>query len=86
MIPESNGEAKHVFEEVDIFKTEGSGVLWLGSCSSLEAAQVRINELLISDPGEYFTYNQPTGHKVISNQTGTTARGNTDFAGVRNAA
>ena len=70
MIPEGNQEPKHVFEEVDVFKTADGGVLWLGSFSSLEAAQVRINELLLSEPGEYFTYNQPTGHKVFFKPNG----------------
>ena len=69
MIPE-NGDARQ-FEAIDIFKTDGGGgVLWRGSFASLKAARARINELLISDPGEYFTYNQPTGHKVFFKPNG----------------
>lgn len=70
MITEGNDGPKHVFEEVDIFKTDGVSVLWLGSFPNLEAAKARINELLISDPGEYFTYNQPTEHKVFFKPNG----------------
>ena len=64
------GEVRRAFDEVDIFKKEGTSVLWLGSFSSLEAAKTRINELLISDPGEYFTYNQSTEHKVFFKPNG----------------
>ena len=66
MIPEGNGEAKNAFEEVDIFKTESAdSVLWRGSSASLDAATAHINELLVSDPGEYFTHNQSTGNKIF---------------------
>ena len=70
MIPEGNHQPKHGFEKVDVFKTDGDGVLWLGSFSTPEAAKVRINELLISDPGEYFTYNQSTEIKVFFKPNG----------------
>ena len=69
MIPESNGEARPV-EEVDIFKTERAGVLWRGTFSSLEAAKTRINELLVSDPAEYFTHSQSTGNKIFFEPNG----------------
>lgn len=70
MIPESNDGLKHGFEKVDVFKTDGDGVLWLGSFSNLEAARARIHELLLSDPGEYFTYNQSTEIKVFFKPNG----------------
>jgi hypothetical protein len=70
MIPESNGEAKHAFEEVDIFKMEHAGVLWRGVFSTLEAAQARIKQLLVSDPGEYFTHTQSTGNKIFFKPNG----------------
>ena len=65
-----NGEARHAFEEVDIFKMEHAGVLWRGSFSSLEAAKARINQLLVSDPGEYFIHNHPTGHRIFFKPNG----------------
>jgi hypothetical protein len=65
MIPESNGEARRASEEVDIFKMEQAGVQWRGSFSSLEAAKARINQLLVTDPGEYFTHIQSTGNKIF---------------------
>jgi hypothetical protein len=71
MIPESNGDAKSAFDEVDIFKTEPAGaILWRGSCASLEAAKARINELLVSDPGEYFAHSQSTGNKMFFKPNG----------------
>ena len=63
MIREGNVEARRALEAVDIFKMEQAGVLWCGSFSSLEAATARINQLLVSDPGEYFTHIQSTGNK-----------------------
>ena len=64
MIPE-NGKARSVFDEVDIFKTEPAGaIVWRGSFASLEAAEARINELLVSDPGDYFAHIQSTGTKI----------------------
>jgi hypothetical protein len=66
MIPEGNGEAKNAFEEVDIFKAESAdSVLWRGVFSTLEAAKARIKQLLVSDPGEYFTHHQSTGNKIF---------------------
>jgi hypothetical protein len=70
MIPESKGDARPVFEEVDIFKMESAGVLWRGSFSSFEAARARINQLLVSDPGEYFTHIQSTGNKIFFTPNG----------------
>ena len=80
MIPE-NGGGRHAYEQVDVFKKEGAGVLWLGSFSNVEAAKLRINELLISDPGEYFTFNQSTEHKVFfkpNGHNGNNHNGNND--------
>lgn len=70
MIPEGNGAARRAFEEVDIFQMEQSGVVWRGSFSSLEAAKARINQLIVSDPAEYFTYNQSTGTKIFFKPNG----------------
>ena len=83
MILEGDDETKRGFEAVDIFRTEGGGVLWLGSFSSLEAAKVRINELLISDPGEYFTYHQSTEHKVFFKPNGLKPNGHNGHNGTR---
>lgn len=71
MIREGNGEARSAFDEVDVFKTEPAGeILWRGSFASLEAAQARINELLVSDPAEYFIHNQSTGNKMFFKPNG----------------
>ena len=82
MIPENCG-ARCAFEAVDIFRKEAAGILWLGSFSSLEAAKTRINELLVSDPGEYFSYNQPTGHKVFFKSNGHNGNNHNGHNGTR---
>ena len=69
MTPE-NGETGNAFEEVDIFKMELAGVLWRGAFSSLEGATTRIKQLLVSDPGEYFTHVQSTGSKIFFKPNG----------------
>jgi hypothetical protein len=66
MIPGSNGETRHACDDVDILKTESADtVLWRGTFSSLEAATARIKQLLVSEPGEYFTHSQSTGNKLF---------------------
>ena len=70
MIPAGNGEARRVFEEVDIFKMEVAGILWRGAFSNLDAAKTRIKQLLASDPGEYFTYIHSTGNKLFFKPNG----------------
>ena len=71
MIPESNGAARSAFDEVDIFKTEPAGaILWRGSCTGLEAAKARINELSVSDPGEYFVHSQSTRPRIFFKSNG----------------
>ena len=69
MIPR-NREMKIACEEVDVFKMEDAAVLWRGAFLSLEAATARINQLLVSDPGEYFTHIQSTGNKVFFKANG----------------
>lgn len=65
------GEVKRAFDEVDIFKTEPAGaIMWRGSFATLEAAKARINELLVSDPGEYFAHSQSTGNKMFFKPNG----------------
>jgi hypothetical protein len=70
MIPEGNRGTRRAYEEVDIFKMEHAGVVWRGSFSSLEAAKERITQLLVSDPGEYFTHIQSTGNKIFFTPNG----------------
>jgi hypothetical protein len=66
-----NDKAKLAFEEVDIFKTGAAdSVLWRGSSASLDAATAHINELLVSDPGEYFAHIHPTGQKLFFKPNG----------------
>ena len=67
----SDSEAKCPFDEVDIFRAEpGGAIVWRGSFASREAAETRINELLVSDPAEYFTHSQSTGNKVFFKPNG----------------
>ena len=66
-----HGEGRRAFDEVDIFKIEPAGaVVWCGSFASREAAEARINELLVSDPGEYFTHSPSTGNKTFFKPNG----------------
>ena len=78
VIPEgSTPEANRMSEELDVFKTLPNGeVLWRGSFSSLETAKTRINELLVSDPGEYFIHSHPTGEQLFFKPTGHNGHGN----------
>lgn len=69
MTPE-NGETGNAFEEVDIFKMELSGALWRGAFSSFEDAETRIKQLLVSDPGEYFTHVHSSGSKIFFKPNG----------------
>lgn len=64
VIEKSTSEANHGYDELDVFKTLPSGeVMWCGSFASLESAEARINELLVTDPGEYFIHNQRSGQE-----------------------
>lgn len=44
----------------------------VGHFSNLEAAETRINELLASDPSEYFIHCHPTGQKLSAGRMDTT--------------
>jgi len=49
----------------DIFKRlGGGGVRWLGVVTDLEAAKVRVKELVASSPGEYFIFSLAAGHRL----------------------
>jgi hypothetical protein len=49
----------------DIFKRlGGGGVRWLGMVTDLEAAKVRVKELVASSPGEYFIFSLAAGHRL----------------------
>lgn len=49
----------------DIFKRlGGGGVRWLGVATDLEAAKVRVKELIASSPGEYFIFSLAAGHRL----------------------
>jgi hypothetical protein len=49
----------------DIFKRQGGGsVRWLGVATDLEAAKLRVKELIESAPGEYFIFSLATGHRL----------------------
>jgi hypothetical protein len=50
----------------DLFRAETDGsVKWLGVCADLDAAKVRVGNLSIRFPGEYFIYSQTTEHKMF---------------------
>jgi hypothetical protein len=49
----------------DIFKRQGGGsVRWLGVATDLEAAKLRVKELIKSAPGEYFIFSLATGRRL----------------------
>ena len=50
----------------DIFRLEKDGSLqWLQTADSLQAAQLRIEVLGLSAPGQYVIFSQKTGHKTV---------------------
>jgi hypothetical protein len=54
----------------DIFRRQGGGsVRWLGVVTDLEAAKLRVRELVESIPGEYFIFSLATGHRLHINMT-----------------
>jgi hypothetical protein len=54
-----------MFHPLDIFKTDRDGeVLWLAAVKDFATAQVCIEKLERSSPGEYLILDQITGHKV----------------------
>lgn len=64
VIEKSTPEANHRYDELSVFKNLPSGeVMWCGSFASLESAQARIKELLVTEPGEYLIHNHRSGQK-----------------------
>jgi|GraSoiStandDraft_55_1057291.scaffolds.fasta_scaffold591880_2 hypothetical protein len=61
-------------DSVDIFRLEASGVLWLESAGNLECAQVRVQELAASSPGQYVVLDHETGKKHVINLDGMQGR------------
>ena len=50
----------------DIFRLDKDGSLqWLQTADSLQAAQLRIEVLGLSAPGQYVIFSQQTGHKAV---------------------
>jgi hypothetical protein len=50
----------------DIFRLDKDGSLhWLQTAESLQAAQLRIEVLGLSAPGQYVVFSQKTGHKTV---------------------
>jgi len=50
----------------DLFRTEADGsVKWLGVCADLDAAKVRVVELSVALPGEYFIFSQTTERRLF---------------------
>jgi hypothetical protein len=50
---------------LDLFRTDSTGTLWVGSFPDVEAAKTRARQLAVSQPGEYFIFSQTTRHKQI---------------------
>jgi hypothetical protein len=49
----------------DIFKRQrGGSVRWLEVVADLEAAKLRVKELVECDPGEYFIFSLASGHRL----------------------
>ena len=66
VIEKSTPEANHGYDELNVFKTlPGGEVIWCGSFASLESARTRINELLVTEPGEYLIHNHRSGQKLF---------------------
>lgn len=50
----------------DIFRLDKDGSLqWLQTADSLQSAQLRIEVLGLSAPGQYVIFSQKTGHKTV---------------------
>jgi hypothetical protein len=50
----------------DIFKVESDGSLrWREAAATLDEAQARVREPVLSSPGEYVIFSQATGHKMF---------------------
>jgi len=54
-----------MIDPVDIFRIESSGVLWVESARSVASAEVRIQQLALSRPGEYIVLEHATGKKHV---------------------
>jgi hypothetical protein len=52
-------------ETLDIFRVDTLGVRWLDSASTVEDAQLRIQQLGGKTPGEYLVLNQLTGNRLV---------------------
>lgn len=54
------------WNERNVFKSLPSGeVTWCGYFSSPESGKARINELLVTEPGEYLLHNHRSGQKSL---------------------
>jgi hypothetical protein len=50
----------------DLFRVETDGsVKWLGVCADLEAAKVRVRNLSMRFPAEYFIFSQATERRLF---------------------
>jgi hypothetical protein len=54
-----------MIDPVDIFRIEGSGVLWVESATSVASAEARIQQLALSCPGEYIVLEHASGKKYV---------------------
>lgn len=53
--------------QIDIFRIERHGVLWLESAATLDDAKARIAEFGLRQSGDYLVMNQLTGNKFTFN-------------------
>jgi hypothetical protein len=48
----------------DIFRVKDGSPLWAESVQTLDEAKARVQQLGVSQPGEYLIYSQKTGNKT----------------------
>jgi hypothetical protein len=49
----------------DIFQVEDSGVLWIGSATTVEDAKEHVRQIAARAPGKYLLFDQKTGTKLV---------------------
>lgn len=57
-----------MFPPLDIFKTDGSEVLWRDAAANLGDAKTRIRRLALSSPGGYCIFDQRRGQRTFVTQ------------------
>ena len=50
--------------QIDIFRVEQAGLLWIEAATTLKDAERRVQQLATRSPGEYLLVNLMTGNKL----------------------